>query len=52
MKKLYSEITVKVSPFYAKKLDKLVKKRIVGSRAEGLRRALELLLEKYEKNLE
>ena len=50
----YEEIVVKlaVSNDYLRKLEQLINvKRIFSSRAEALRRALELLFEKYEQAL-
>ncbi|RJS93201.1 hypothetical protein CW705_01795 [Candidatus Bathyarchaeota archaeon] len=52
--KEYEEITVKltISNEWLKKLDTLIStKRIFSSRAEAFRRALELLFEKYEREL-
>ena len=50
----YEEIVVKlaISNDYLRKLEQLIDvKRIFSSRAEALRRALELLFEKYENAL-
>jgi len=52
--KEYEEITVKLtlSNEWLRKLDTLIStKRIFSSRAEAFRRALELLFEKYEREL-
>ena len=52
--KEYEEITVKLtlSNEWLRKLDMLIStKRIFSSRAEAFRRALELLFEKYEREI-
>ena len=52
--KEYEEITVKLtlSKDWLRKLDTLIStKRIFSSRAEAFRRALELLFDKYEREL-
>jgi Arc/MetJ-type ribon-helix-helix transcriptional regulator len=52
--KQYEEITVKLSLSneWLRKLDTLIStKRIFSSRAEAFRRALELLFEKYEREI-
>ena len=52
--KEYEEITVKLtlSNEWLRKLDTLIStKRIFSSRAEAFRRALELLFDKYEREL-
>ena len=53
--KEYEEITVKLtlSNDWLRKLDTLIStKRIFSSRTEAFRRALELLFEKYERELQ